>query len=563
MLYSMRRPLACCFDRLCTMPLILILFCCTSCGRSADEEKAPAAAKTSAGATASAEQAPPAGENSCTADPNWLDQSAPLPLFNAPAPPRHPAPDCPFYQAAWQVFLYATRPVELPDGTSVPRFLASPEFFTIEQAFGAENIRDFAPKTDEVVLSLAVRSLQRSNSSTPENDGQIAAGVTQAGSLSPCIDQNGNPLYYAIHFNDVMKKFFDQPDPAKPAVTLSTVDGLKQAQTDPGFATLEFPAGSIELKSAWQIVDESNPPAGYFVVKAGVPVLTTRTDAVTNETSVVVDTTKPPLTRSVALIALHVVFTLKDHPEFVWSTFEHVDRDGNPDTAPSAAHNPVLPPGPTEFVASPVTSFLLFKTGTQFADANKLVTSADIVTHFDETAQSFTKTGTPFQTSIYRVYRASIADDMKGIDDDVEGVNESMASIFRDPALNLGADARTFFRLVGAVWMDDPRGVGNPAKAFKPGLLIRNAAGQSPDDLNAIVAGEDRLSGTALESFTQFDPTLAPTHRGNPNCFFCHDSKAILDGPDAAHIGKSQLNVSHILSRYLGNAVSPAPVPPQ
>src|SRR5436190_14681229 len=196
-----------CFDRLWAMLFIATLCWCTGCGRSAVEVQ-PDAAKSAAGATASAEPAQPPGGDSCAADPICLDQTAPLPLFNAPAPPRHPDPDCPFYQAAWQVFLYATRPVELPDGTSVPRFLASPEFFAIEQAFGAENIRDIAPKTDDVVLSLAVKSLQRSNSSTPANDGDIAAGVTQAGSLSPCIDQNGNPLYYAIHFNDVMKNFF-------------------------------------------------------------------------------------------------------------------------------------------------------------------------------------------------------------------------------------------------------------------------------------------------------------------------------------------------------------------
>jgi hypothetical protein len=500
----------------------------------------------------------------CSANPSWLEQPNLNALFNAPAPLRHDqnnGPDCPFYQAAWQVFLYATHPAKAPDGSTVPRFLVSPEFFTIEQTFGESKSSNFPSKEARWTLSLAVKSLQRANSSNPSSDPAIAAGVAQAGSLSPAVDQNGNPLYYAIHFNKVIKEFFAQPDPQKPNLRLLTVNDLKAAQQDPGFKNLEFPAGSIEIKSAWQIVSDAKPPAGCFTARAGVPTLKVQTDD--HGKARLVDSGKPPTTRTVALIGIHIVFALKGHPEFIWSTFEHVDANANPDTAPSAAQNPTIPPGPTQYLPSPVANFLLFKTGTQFAAANQVVTPADILANFDEGTQSFTKTGTPFQTSIYRVYRASKADNKQQIDDEVQAVNDSMTRIFNGPAFNPRSDQRNRYRLVGAVWMDNPGGLDNhPDKQFLPGKYIRNALNQSPDDPAAKVAGEDRLSGTALESFTQFDPVLSPNHSGQPNCFFCHDSHSIPDdnNQNRTLIIGSKLNVSHILSRYL--VVAPSPVPP-
>jgi hypothetical protein len=42
----------------------------------------------------------------------------------------------------------------------------------------------------------------------------------------------------------------------------------------------------------------------------------------------------------------------------------------------------------------------------------------------------------------------------------------------------------------------DTRGKKDPKKQFRPGMFIRNLVGQSPDDPDAKVAGEDRLSST-------------------------------------------------------------------
>lgn len=80
----------------------------------------------------------------------------------------------------------------------------------------------------------------------------------------------------------------------------------------------------------------------------------------------------------------------------------------------------------------------------------------------------------------------------------------------------LEGDKRQYYRLVGAVWMDKPANL-------KVGMGIANPSNISTDDPNAIVAGEDGLGSTAMESFTE---GVAP------NCFSCHDTQSV---PIAKH----------------------------
>lgn len=449
----------------------------------------------------------------CTADANWLKPLAPLAVFDNPAPPRHGEPnssDCPFYQAAWQVFLYATQPEKGADGKVVPHFLISQDFFTIEQTF----------------KSLPTTSLP-----------SIGAGISQAISLAPLIDKNGNPTFYAIHMNDTMKEFFTKNK-------LLSVPDIVKAQEDPRFGDLEFPPGSIELKSAWQIVSDTSPPEGFFVTKAKLPWLKFQNN------QFIVDTSRDPRIKTVALVAIHVVFTLQEHPEFIWSTFEHIDTKWHqPDTAPSATHSPQAPSSPlaNEVVLNPDIDYLFFKPG---LEQNKAPSSQELLNNFDSEKQSFTKQGSPFQTSVYRVFPASksLTD---SVDPDVLQVNKNMVDVvFKNANTRSTDDRRDNFTLMGATWMNDPRGKGNPNNSFQAGTFIRNKPGEDPDDPNSKMAGEDMGSNPDIESFTQHSVVSRPRDpNSRPNCFFCHDTKPI--SQDGVEIKKSKLNVSHILSRYL------------
>lgn len=514
-------------------------------------------------------------EEKCSAVQLWLSQDAPLPVFAADPPRKHfpvgsdgqPGPDCPFYQAAWQVFLYATHPEKQSDGTTLPRFLASPDFLTIEEVFGHPQPSNLPPAKGKIpnVLGLAPKSLQRANVS------DLGAGVAQAVTLAPLIDRNGNPIFYAIHMNGRMRDFFGNTNPnpdGKPNFHLLTADDVSKAEADPAFKELEFPAGSIELKSAWTIVDPSSPPLDCFVTKAIVPQLkiATNKDGVTFLTPVAPDASKPaPPPVTVALVALHVVFTLKGHPEFIWSTFEHLGPGGKPDTAPSAQDLPPNSGAPPRDM-----DFLLFAANTPFAAANRIADANQLNDNFDLQKQSFTRQGTILRSSIFRLYRSSksVTNDF---DAELQAVNDDVATnLFKPGNIDTSVDKRDRYRLVGAVWMDDPKGETDEKKALKVGRGISNpihtgSDGKQtqggPDDQDAVVAGEDRLSSTALESFSQPDPLIVPDPNSFPNCFACHDATAIRDHGTPI-LRASKINVSHILSRYLLDAPSPSPTPP-
>jgi hypothetical protein len=94
---------------------------------------------------------------------------------------------------------------------------------------------------------------------------------------------------------------------------------------------------------------------------------------------------------------------------------------------------------------------------------------------------------------------------------------------------------RQYYRLVGAIWLDQPSAGANPSFQVKHGFSI--AADQSTDDDGQPLAGEGRLGSTAMESFTEFED-------GAPNCFSCHDTQAVRD--KKVLIGPARLNVSHV-----------------
>jgi hypothetical protein len=450
----------------------------------------------------------PEPEFQCPAAKDWLPITPPP---GNQTPPVHPAPDCPFYQAAWQHFLYATQ----PDRNGRPRFLA---YSTIADLFGEAAAPQFA-RQQAGVLSLAPRTLEQPNDKQSPSGNippAINAGVTQAGPLRGLlIDQNGNPIFYAIHVNETFASFVQQNG-------LTTRNALLGADPE----KLEFPEGAVELKSAWQIVDAAHPPTDYFTIRATIPRLKVSNGELT------LDTETREVT--VALIAIHVVFVLKGHPEFIWSTFEHLSAKGVRDNAPAAAGNP------TSIQPSAVISgsnWPLFKAGTTAGAANTPNSSRERLDAFDEREQRFTKGGKILQTSVYRMFPASSSSSTSE-DDDVVSVNKSMRGVFGQRPVTSG-DRRGNYQLVGALWLD------NPQRDFKANILFQNKDGQTTDDAGAMVAGEDRLSSTAMESFTQGED-------GRPNCFSCHNTKRVSDDVTGATlIPAKRLNVSHVMSKFL------------
>jgi hypothetical protein len=456
---------------------------------------------------------PPAEEEVCAASREWLPDTPAVDLYK---PLPHPSGECPFYRDAWQNFLIAAQP-----DAGQPAFLAYP---TVDTAF---------------------------DPAVPHAPGRSVLGdVRQAGGRQILIDQHGNAIYYGIHVNQAYADFIDESG-------LRTADAIRDA--DPG---LFFPAGVVEFKSAWQIIEPAESADDYITASTTVPTLSMNAD------HRIVEDRATARQVQVKLLALHVVFTLPGHPEFVWATFEHSDgtpdtqaSDGHRDVAPVAAGNPD-PSDPNNLEVTDVVSpddHLLYLGGTPTNEGNRPINDRDLV--FDAASQKFTGQA----TSVYRMFPASKSNTIDA-DEAISSLNRNVEALFAQATGLDASDRRGHYRLVGAVWMDKPEFFdvdesleNDESSPFfdQEGFVEDITANGSDSDLS-ILAGEDRLSSTAMESFTQAPDSF-------PNCFSCHNTHAVtaqgvpLDHDQAGVklMDPKMLNVSHVLSQFLLEEMTP------
>ncbi len=508
---------------------------------------------------------PTPGLEDCGASLEWLmdgsgayQPTPPLTLFN-PAP--HPTTECPFYRGGWQNFLVATQPT---DANGTPAFVTS-TYPTIDNVF--------SPK----IPHPASRS--------------YLGDIKQAGKRELLIDQNGKTLYYSIEVNQPYSDFIHQNG-------LTTSTALQAYPNDVVKKNLFFPAGLVEIKAAWQVVEGTDQEiadqtAQYISFKTSIPTVRTVTDPATGAQSIEEDRNTPINNVTVRLIAVHIVYTYPGHPEFIWTSFEHTT--GTPDAGTKDNKRNAAPTlegkQPDEMNNLDVNSvvsdtenfYLLYKAHTPASQANASIpedchASPSNCLHLNDQQQRFIDpaTGMPQQTSIYRMYPASKSNTVDA-DDAITSLNHNVEAVFAmaDAAQALPAnDKRRYYRLLGGQWMDKPiyfhndfpiqndltspyaQTKGSDADTFGVGVgkdtFITDISNKGSDSPYSILAGEDRMSSTSMESFTQFNGSF-------PNCFQCHNTQGINAHGTSVNSDKSSvqllspglLNVSHIISEFV------------
>ena len=460
---------------------------------------------------------------------SWLPTTPEPNETEVPLP--KPSTDCAFYVPAWQRFLFAMQPNE----KGLPRFLTYPSFDDIfnkveQPASSRRSSRDIS------LLALLPRKMQRANSPTEkhrtllETTQAAAPGNTTGGAL---IDQNGHFVYYQIHVDPFMESFIR-------LYNLTSATSIRTVQAALAFQNLQPPFlhSVVEYKSAWMIVDDPDHAKTYYVTRATIPRYAIGSDGLLIEE---VHDGKP-VTRKVwaALIALHVVFTLPGHPEMIWSTFEHVQptHDGTfeRDNAPAATANP-SDQSDSVTINETFPLYPLFKAHTPASQANlPIFEPKEMAKKWNAAKQAFMQAGQIVSTSVYRPFPASKSDPQATTEDEeVVALNGLASDMFKKNQAQLSKkDRRPNYRLVGATWLD------RPVDNFK--------TGQSFD--GDMVAGEDRLGSTAMESFTEA-PDVAP------NCFSCHDTTT--NRSTTPPLPEKLLNVSHLFSKYLIDSAAPQP----
>ncbi len=279
----------------------------------------------------------------CGADPAWV--TSPNEFDAKTFPAFDVVTNCDFHRWSCQTCLWLTSPEPGTNGRLVFEGFADPNDLFTSNGKGPGSV-PYPGHTDPARPLKMLARVAKSQTTVSIKD------VFQAGPGNKAlIDQNGAIVYYSNHLNKaywnfiVDKQFYD----------------LKTLQAD---KTTDFPVGAIELKASWRIAQKKqedgqwgkwlieNAEDRFHVIETTIPTV------VVNEQRQIVTSPADPVAAKMALVGMHVVGVVQQHPEFIWATFEHVDN------APDKAKTPTNDGGPTG-------PWSFYKSGTPLAQTNQ------------------------------------------------------------------------------------------------------------------------------------------------------------------------------------------------
>ncbi len=407
----------------------------------------------------------------CTAPAAWFPHASTPQSDHSVAPTS----DCGFHEWAWQEFLWLTQPA----GTGQLRFMTLPKPADLfDSGTAMPPAASTLPKTRSLVLKPRTTQTRGPTSLTD---------VLEAGSKGILVDQKGRAVYFASAINDVYFDFVR-------ANNLFSMAGYDKASP-----TLNFPVGSLEVKSSWMIVPTGQAAPGFFTAAAEVNRLVC-SDGGSNckGDDILLDQGQTePVT--VALVGLHVVGVVQDHPEFIWATFEH--KDNAPDLPPGA--------GPSTPVDSRDWTFYKANTPASQCNLSDNTAANPSITLVDPATQALSPV-----TNVFR-QAASGGGDAQN--------KANIAALNASVAAQLAADdVFGNYRLTGGVWM--------PPNSLVPGL--------NPGSVRPLLRGSTELANPTMETFTQ-----------TGSCFSCHNT--MHQTANGTGFPAKNLNLSHILLNNL------------
>ncbi len=148
------------------------------------------------------------------------------------------------------------------------------------------------------------------------------------------VTQDCRLVYYLIQVNDVYAYFLTgYKNGIIPATEFPTGEAdLTMIEAVAGKRLDDRNALAVELKSAWIEFTESEAPyytANYITMKRTIPIYNNPVPCSSTSSSTSWSPSGSRRDARLALIGMHVVFSVKGHPEMLWSTFEHVNNTPN------------------------------------------------------------------------------------------------------------------------------------------------------------------------------------------------------------------------------------------
>jgi hypothetical protein len=145
---------------------------------------------------------------------------------------------------------------------------------------------------------------------------------------NPLIDRNLNFALYEIRMNPDEVAYVTQ-NGLQTKAGQAAFASAKKTVAFPGGPSQYGPTGAIEVKAVWRILDttKGDDPKRYYSRSAVVYVAAVNSDS---GQPMCIDAT-------VGLVGLHVIHKTKDFPQWIWSSWEHVD---NAPTSPPSGGPP-------------------------------------------------------------------------------------------------------------------------------------------------------------------------------------------------------------------------------
>lgn len=393
---------------------------------------------------------------------------------------------CSFNAWSWQMFLWLTQKVK-----GQPRFLSF--------------------ETPYTVLNIESREVLKPSSGHSPFDETV-----QAGPDGILVDQNNNVVYYSQYLNSTFVDFLNDNNLTDPQAVQNF---------DPN---TPFPVGSLELKASWRIVEPGEDTRDVFTTIHEIYGLKKQ------GAKFVIDTSNIRKER-LALVGFHIGGVVKDHPEMIWSTFEHINN------------SPVVPADFTsDTVIASSGDFTFFNPNpgkstpqltNTYAGCNKNYIASPYMTLDKKTQKMSPITQVCLQykygntanydlsptKSINESIRKNIAINDAGLKE-LNAIVKSNLSEEKDVWAN--------YREIGSIWF-------RAKNALKPDMSL---ATDFDEKGNQLLIGSMMLSNSTIETYTQFAST-------ENNCFRCHNTEQRLlqssSGKPLKPLKPMNLNISH------------------
>lgn len=343
-----------------------------------------------------------------------------------------------------------------------------------------------------------------------QNTGIILTDTAQASSstdiLKTPVFPSGVPASTTVYYSIFMDKLM--------YATMLKYGPL--AQKDPAkIKDITFPVGSLELKTSWIKATALKDASTFFI------------------TDGVIDGVKT----KVALLGMHVVGVVENHPEFVWATFEHENL------APAYDWSKATPT-----TDAPVTSTVDYpffnKTSTatvkNITSGNNIYTDVFSVYKYGVPVQKVTKGSANVQ-----VFMSTSQPGFENFNN-IKIINESVKK-------QLGGIWNNYF-YNGSIWINTEGYVGTQAQAE---LLNGLGSGLSNSNPGKLTRGSVAAYNITMETYVQVgfgkpSSIHATTVDNLVNCFSCHNTNHIYNKV-TKQVVVSPLNISHVFSGYVQN----------